>query len=236
MRMAKSPLGLVLIPAVVVVLVAVGILVIRPVTGAASTGPAPGTDNPCGRPTAPPTTYDHVIWIWYENASLTDIIGNADAPNINRLATQCSLARNFTGIDHPSATDYVAATSGAVHAGQGDCLPAQCPDPDRSLFEQVKSWKTYNGGQVRPCEGDYGGDHFDANHNPAAYYTRIAADCAKYAVALGSPTAGPLVDDLANDTLPQFVFIAPDLLHDMHDGSVADGDAYLGSLMTVIVS
>ena len=119
---------------------------------AAASLPASGTPSPaagpCGTTGSPPPTYAHVIWIWYENASLDTIIGNPQAPNINRLAAACGLARNYTGIDHPSATDYVAATSGAVHAGQGDCTPARCPDPDPSLFEQVTTWKTYNGGEV----------------------------------------------------------------------------------------
>ena len=196
----------------------------------------PTSTGPCGG-AAPPPTYAHVIWIFYENASLNTIIGNSAAPNINRLAAACGLARHYTGVDHPSATDYIAATSGAVHAGQGDCTPARCPDPDPSLFEQVASWKTYNGGEVTPCESDYGGDNFDVNHDPAAYYVRIADACRRNAVPLGSPTAGALVDDLAHDTLPQFAIVAPDLTQrDMHSGPVADGDAYLGALVAAIVA
>jgi hypothetical protein len=33
--------------------------------------------------------------------------------------------------------------------------------------------------------------------------------------------------DLAGNAVPDYVFITPNLDHDMHDGSVADGDAWL---------
>ena len=41
---------------------------------------------------SPPPTYDHVIWIVMENHSYDQIIGSADAPYINQLATRFGLA------------------------------------------------------------------------------------------------------------------------------------------------
>jgi phospholipase C len=38
-----------------------------------------------------------------------------------------------------------------------------------------------------------------------------------------------LDDDLANHTVPRYVFITPNLDNDMHDGSIAQGDAWLAS-------
>ncbi|NMI02277.1 alkaline phosphatase family protein [Pseudonocardia acidicola] len=236
----RRRLALVALAVAAAAVVAAGV-VVAVTSGAPGPGsgapPAPpgAAASPCGRTSTPPATYAHVIWIWDENYSIDKIIGNPAAPYINQLAVQCGLATNYSGLDHPSATDYVAATSGAIHAGQGDCVPAQCPDPDPSLFEKVSSWKSYSEGEPTNCDGGYDGNGYDVNHNPPVYYSRIRAACLTRAVPLGSPTAGELADDLARNTLPQFAFIAPNLTHDMHDGTISQGDAYLSRLIPAIV-
>ena len=54
--------------------------------------PAAAASGPCGTTTAP-HAYQHVIWIWMENRSFGDIIGNkSQAPYINSLAASCGLA------------------------------------------------------------------------------------------------------------------------------------------------
>jgi hypothetical protein len=63
------------------------------VTALAAT-PAAAAAGPCGTATTPPT-FTHVIWIWMENHSVSDIIGNTtQAPFINSLAAECGLATN----------------------------------------------------------------------------------------------------------------------------------------------
>src|SRR5436309_10584767 len=42
--------------------------------------PPPPTD--CGVKTGPPTTYAHVVWVWMENHSYSQIIGSSSAPYI----------------------------------------------------------------------------------------------------------------------------------------------------------
>ena len=58
--------------------------------------------GPCGRTSSPPFGYDHVVWIVMENHSYDEIIGSADAPYINQLATRCGSATDFHGEAHPS--------------------------------------------------------------------------------------------------------------------------------------
>lgn len=200
------------------------------------TAPAISPSKPCGSAAAAPVTYAHVIWIWDENYSIDKIIGSADAPYINALARECGMATNYTGLTHPSGPNYIAATSGALHAAQDDCTPTMCPDPDVSLFEQVKTWKSYAEGEAANCDAGYDGDNYDVNHNPPAYYTRIRAACLQQAVPAGTVTSGPLAEDLAHNTLPQFSFIAPNLIHDMHNGTIQQGDTYLSQLIPAIVA
>ena len=52
--------------------------------------PPPTTD--CGTKTGPPATYAHVVWIWMENHSYSQIIGSSSAPYIHSLASGCGLA------------------------------------------------------------------------------------------------------------------------------------------------
>src|SRR5689334_11188675 len=87
----------------------------------------------CGSATPPPSAYDHVVWIWFENHSYDEIVGSPDAPYMNRLAARCGLATNYHALTHPSLPNYIAATSGvAVTAlgplrqdcdGTGSCRP-----------------------------------------------------------------------------------------------------------------
>jgi phospholipase C len=47
---------------------------------------------------------------------------------------------------------------------------------------------------------------------------------------------GQLAIDLARNTLPAFSFITPNLINDMHNGSVADGDNWLARNLPTILN
>ena len=65
-------------------------------TGVTAASAAAAASGPCGTATTP-HTYQHVVWIWMENHSFTDIIGNkSQAPYINSLAAGCGLATTTT--------------------------------------------------------------------------------------------------------------------------------------------
>ena len=53
---------------------------------------------------------------------------------------------------------------------------------------------------------------------------------------MGTSSEGPFADDLANDSLPAFAFITPDLCHDTHDCAVAEGDRWLADWMPKILN
>jgi hypothetical protein len=54
-------------------------------------------------------------------------------------------------------------------------------------------------------------------HNPQAYYVNLGGDCARYNIPLTDPP----------DLSARFTLVTPNLIHDMHDGTVGDGDAWL---------
>ncbi|HEY2080696.1 MAG TPA: alkaline phosphatase family protein [Streptosporangiaceae bacterium] len=190
--------------------------------------------GPCGTVTAPPA-YSHVIWIFMENHSFGDIIGNtSQAPYINSLATECGLATNYHNISHPSLPNYIAATSGLggrqIKPFDPDCSPSKkCSTSAPSIFGQGETWKAYDESMPANCAPANSGE-YAVRHNPPPYYTTLSG-CATLDVPYTQ-----LATDLADNTLPAFSFITPNLIDDMHDGTIADGDSWLASNLPVILN
>jgi phosphatidylinositol-3-phosphatase len=66
------------------------------------------------------------------------------------------------------------------------------------------------------------------------YYRAIAAACTASDLPMGTPSSGPLSADLRAGTLPTLTTVTPNVDHDMHDGTVAEADAWLGQWLPVI--
>ena len=60
--------------------------------------------------------YDHIFVIMEENHEYGQIIGNANAPNLNAYAKIYGLATDYDAVTHPSAPNYVALTGEAFSA------------------------------------------------------------------------------------------------------------------------
>ena len=56
---------------------------------------------------------DHVFLIMMENHSYEQIIGNPNAPFINKMTKITNLATNFSAIGHPSLTNYLEVVGGS---------------------------------------------------------------------------------------------------------------------------
>jgi phospholipase C len=171
-----------------------------------------------------------------ENHSYSDIIGNtSQAPYLNSLATECGLATDYHNTTHPSLPNYLAATSGLAEADLPytsflDCGPSWfCDTSAPSIFGQGETWKAYQESMPSDCDTSDSGE-YAAWHNPPLYYTSLSG-CASHDVPYTQ-----LATDLANSALPAFSFITPNLIDDMHDGTVAQGDAWLAGNLPLILS
>jgi phosphatidylinositol-3-phosphatase len=204
------------------------------IAGAHSQAGAVATTD-CGTTTGPPATYAHVLWIWMENHSYSDIIGSPNAPYMNSLAQACGLATNYSAITHPSLPNYIAATSGSTQKIHDDNDPASHPLSVVSLFEQAGSAGSYEESMPSNCYLTDSGD-YAVRHNPEAYYTRIRTACGVDNVPMGSTSSGAFLDALNAGTLPKFSFVTPNLQNDMHNGTVAMGDAWLQSWVPKITA
>lgn len=181
--------------------------------------------------TVPAGAVQHVVWVMMENHSYNGIIGSPNAPYINSVAAMYGSATNAWSITHPSAPNYVGATSGLPLAmlPPKDCTSCKQPGPD--LFTQGQTWRAYQESMTTPCQQGPSADGlYVVRHNPPHYFLDIpAADCLAYDLPYPA-----LATDLANHTLPAYSFITPNLAHDMHNGltdaiKVQTGDTWLAN-------
>jgi hypothetical protein len=201
--------------------------------------PQPTVTAPAGpcQGVAPPIGYDHVIWIWFENKG--PVVGSAAAPYFTSLAGQCGSTSNYHGITHPSLPNYLAATGGSTFGVTDDLPPSSHPISAASIFSQLKetgrSWRSYQESMPSNCALSPSGT-YAVKHNPATYYTGIRSDCSNWDIPMGTTSSGAFLRDLNADTTGAFSFVTPNLCNDMHDCSVATGDAWLKSWMTKILA
>ena len=201
-----------------------------------SAKPAAAAAGPCGTTTTAPASYQHVIWIWFENKSTSDIIGSSSAPYFNSLASECGLATNYHNVSHPSAPNYLAATSGVAKGSLPVFSFLDCNESvvcnmagSQSIFGQGESVKSYEESMPSNCDKSDSGEYAQ-RHNPEIYYTSLST-CATDDVPYPE-----LATDLADNTLPAFSFITPNLIDDMHDGTVAQGDTWLSTNLPAILN
>jgi phospholipase C len=170
-----------------------------------------------------------------ENHSYGDIIGNrSQAPYINTLASECGLATNYHSISHPSLPNYLAATSGLSRGqlpvlSRLDCsVSVVCDTSAASIFGQGETWKAYQESMPSDCDGSNSGE-YAVRHNPPPYYEKLSG-CASRDVPYAR-----LAADLVGHALPAFSFVTPNLIDDMHDGTIADGDTWLARNLPAIL-
>lgn len=173
----------------------------------------------------------HIAVIVMENEEYRDIIGSPQTPFINVLARRYALARSMYAITHPSLPNYLAVTGGATFGIDSDCTDCHVTSAT-SLADQLTaahlSWKAYMEDLPRPCFTGASAGLYAKKHDPFMYYDRVAHDPAQCAhvVALTQ-----LARDERAHALPRFVWITPNLCHDMHSCPPAQGDAFLAGLV-----
>ena len=177
---------------------------------------------PCGQVHA--ATYTHVVWIMLENQGYS-VVGSPSAPYFNELSDRCALATNYFAISHPSLPNYIALTSGSTQGILDDGDPSAHRLAVPSIFSELGSnWRTLAESMGQPCDQVTSG-LYAARHNPAVYYTTIAATCRRNDVPLTLPL----------DLSAAFTVIVPNVCDDMHSCPVADGDAWLRRMVPLIV-
>ncbi len=167
----------------------------------------------------------HVFIVLEENTRYSDVIGNSDMPYLNGLANQYGLATNYFADTHPSIGNYFMLTTGQIITNDDSFSGTVTEDNVvRQLLAAGKTWKSY--AESLPAVGytDDGPYPYARRHNPFAFLSDV----------INSPTQvnnlvpfSQFATDLANSSLPNYSFIVPNLINDLHDGTAAQADSWL---------
>jgi hypothetical protein len=170
--------------------------------------------------------FTHVLVVVFENHEAIDIAGSPDAPTFRALGRRYATLTRYTAVTHPSLPNYLALVSGSTHGITSDCT--ECSVRARSLADTLaasgRTWKTYAEGLPQPGFTGASAGRYAKRHDPFLYFRSVLDSPARRRHAV--PFA-QLARDVAARSLPDYALVVPDLCHDMHDCSVATGDAWL---------
>ncbi len=199
---------------------------------ARSAGPVQTVASPTARLHGGPPT--HVAVIVMENEEYGEVIGSSSAPYVNGLARRYALARSMYAIGHPSLPNYLALTAGSTFDINSDCT--DCSVQATSIVDQLErarvSWKAYMEDLPHPCFTGASSGDYAKKHDPFVYYTRVAGDRGRCGHVV--PLTQLHRDERAH-ALPTFIWITPNLCHDMHDCDPATGDRFLARLVPALL-
>ena len=207
-----------------------------------------------------PSVIQHVFVIAMENHADSSIYGNsAHAPYIQTLIADYGRAVNF--IDKlpslPSEPHYVWMEAGTnvfadhTFTGDGDPSSSNSTVNTRHLTTQIrdagKTWMSYQesiDGTTGPCPIASSGNYV-AKHDPMVFFKDVTgtppSKTNAYCAAHHKPLPA-LATDMANDTVADYVFITPNLCHDMHTNfcwglwdPIKQGDDWLSQNVPAII-
>ena len=161
----------------------------------------------------------HTVVVVLENKDRTSVIGSPDAPYLNDLARRGANMSQSYGVTHPSQPNYVALFSG----GQQGVTTNTCRDlgdrPNLGSQLEAAGHSFYGFADSMPRAGYTGcvSGRYQRKHNPWVDFSNLRP-------GVNQPFTAFPTD---YTTLPTVSFVTPDMCHDMHDCSVAAGDAWL---------
>ncbi len=166
----------------------------------------------------------HVFVVMEQNTNFADVCGpnKVSMPFLCGLKVQGSFSANYYSATHPSIGNYEDLTWGLVSTNDDGCVPTTCgfafsgDNIVREVLAAGKTWKGY--AESLPSACYFGGDNgeYAARHTPIPYLSDVQNNCSALFVAFEDPNLG-FAHDLANNTLPSYAFITPNLCDDAND-------------------
>ncbi len=183
----------------------------------------------------------HVMVIMMENESAGGVLGNSSLPYINNtLAPDYPQLTQSFAVAHPSLPNYLELLSGSTQGVTTDCAPGTGCQGTANLADQLDtagiSWSGYmenipssgySGGDTG-CQDGFGDALYVQHHNPFAYFPDLAGDLPTHVKPVSS-----MVSDLNSADPPAFVWVTPNMLDDMHDGPLSNGDTWLSRIPAI---
>ncbi|KAI1847526.1 hypothetical protein JX265_000776 [Neoarthrinium moseri] len=183
--------------------------------------------------------FDRFVQIFLENQDFDIAAGD---PNLAYLATQGIVLDNYYSITHPSQPNYIAAAGASTHGVLLDNFARISADVETivDLLEAGGvSWSLYQEDMpYSGFEGDYvnqqnGANDYVRKHNPLMSYDSVTEDLNRLAK---SKNFTMFDRDLAANTLPQWMFITPNMTNDGHDSSVTVAGKWARNWLTPLLN
>lgn len=189
----------------------------------ASTTSRQSTTRPAQTSATTKPAVTKVIVFVVENHSLAQM--KAGMPKVYGFAKKYAYASDYHAITHPSLPNYVAITAGSTLGISDDKGPDAHQLTANNVFHQAlqhhKRVKLYADSMPSRCylhnEGNYA-----VRHNPWAYYVNDRRACNSYDVP-----ATQIAGDVNTGRLPNIGFVIPNLVHDAHNGTLAQSDEWI---------
>lgn len=178
--------------------------------------------------------FDRFVTIWLEN---TDYVKAAADPNLQWLASKGITLENYFGVTHPSEPNYVAAIGGDYFGIDNDNFN-QIDKKVSSVIDLLEdrgiSWSSYQ--EDMPYTGFEGfswvnpktkANDYVRKHNPPVIYDANTTPQR----LVNQKNLTEFYADLEADTLPQWLFITPNMTSDGHDTSVTTAGSWTRSFL-----
>jgi hypothetical protein len=168
-----------------------------------------------------------LVVIVMENETYNSIVGNRQAPYLNRLISQGELFTRYTAATSSSQPNYLAMTSG---------LTSALSPPSPNIFQAIDgtngtlSWKEFEESMPGNCAGGTAGNVpgtgvplYNSGHDPDYHY-RANSTCRANDVPMTASTFKPA-------SLPNLSYVVPNQCDDMHTlpGGGRSCPAYFGA-------
>ncbi|KAI5778321.1 acid phosphatase [Geopyxis carbonaria] len=179
--------------------------------------------------------FDRFITVWLEN---TDYDKAAGDPNLQFLATKGITLSNYFALTHPSMPNYIGAVSGDYYGVNHDdflALPRNISSVADLLDDAGIAWGEYQ--EDMPYTGftemEFDNPKTRANmyvrkHNPLVIHDSVSLHPERLA-RIKNTTFWDR--DIEDETLPQWMFVTPNMTSDGHDSSVTTAGAWTRALL-----
>src|SRR5213596_2168135 len=194
------------------------------------------------------SAFQYIVTILMENNGLCDVTptvvsgcssSSIPAPYLTTLAQTYGFNTHYTAVAHPSEPNYVALFGGSTFGYTSDgycCFQLNAPNLVDRLEAAGLTWRAFaedaSGSGTCSFTPPRAGDHY-----PFIDFSdmKTSVRCANM-LTTTSPLDPEFVGTLNGATLPNYVWLTPNDTDNMHGSSVAVGDAYLATLVPLILS
>jgi acid phosphatase len=163
-----------------------------------------------------------------ENQPFAAVAGDVVVwPNLNKLIARGALATHYYANTHPSIGNYFMLTTGQILTTDDASTKVWNADNiARRMISAGVSFKVYAEGAPQGYVGGNTGQYV-VRHDPFALLSDVAGSATTADKYIWPFTQ--FASDVANNALPQFSFIIPNLMDDAHNGTPMQADSWLQS-------